>query len=106
VGILRLGEGFGGVTESSRDNVCRFARFQPQGCLGVSKIMEADTSKFCLFHDAIELLRDDIWIEGSTVGTCEYEFGFRPCWTCFKSIGDLSFSMASEVVDGDWVHVD
>ena len=93
------------MSESPRHDVSWFARLQPKGCLGVSEIMEADTAKPCVLHDSIERLRNDIGVEGYTVGTCEYEIGLRPCWTRFKLIGDLSFSMPSELNDGDGVHI-
>ena len=67
--------------------------------------METDTSKLCVLHDAIERLRNDISVDGYTVGTCECEIGLRPCWTGLKLIGDLSFSMLLEVIDGDGVHI-
>ena len=44
MGVLLLREGFGDMTESTRDAVRWFTRRQPQCCLGVSKFMKADTS--------------------------------------------------------------
>ncbi len=35
------------MTETPRDDIGWFVRFQQRGCLGVSEVMEADTSEFC-----------------------------------------------------------
>ena len=49
-----------------------------RGCADVGIIVKADTPKPCVSHDTIECLRDDIGVKWCTVGTCEYEMGFRP----------------------------
>jgi hypothetical protein len=74
MGVQLQSEGFGSMTESSRDNVVWFARLQPKGRLGVSEVVETDPSKPYLFHDAIEPTRDDIGVKevrgGFLVGCC------------------------------------
>jgi hypothetical protein len=69
VGVLHLGEGFGDMAESTRDNVRWFTRLQPQCCLGVSKVVKADAPKSCLFDDSIGLLGHNIGVKRCTVGS-------------------------------------
>ena len=71
MGVLHLGEGFGDMAESTRDNVRRFTRLQPQCCLGVSKVVKADAPKSCLFDDSIQLLGHNIGVKWCTVGAGE-----------------------------------
>ena len=106
MGVLLLREGFGDMTESTRDDVRWFTRFQPQCCLCVSKVMKADTSESYLFDDSIEPLGHNIGVKRCTVGAGKYEICLRPCWTCFELVGDLLLPASSEVIDRDWVHVD
>jgi hypothetical protein len=68
MGVLLLCEGFGNMAESTRDDVRRFTRLQPQRGLGVSKVVEADSSKPDLLDDPVELLGYNVGVEWCTVG--------------------------------------